>query len=106
MSYRSVTGLELARILSGDGWGPQNTDDLPAHVVLWKGGSDAKPISLALFFPIGARRVEKICKAAGITADRFNDLFLGAQMPEWLTAAIPGPDEPTVVFPENPTTKH
>lgn len=83
-AFSSVTGAELARILSGDGWEPSRTDLLPEQVVLWKDGGNWKPIPLTLPYPIGKNRVGRICDKAGISATRFHELYLKAPVPDWL----------------------
>jgi hypothetical protein len=82
--YASVTGSELARVLAGDGWTPQSTDLLPVNVVLWKDGGNKKPIPICLPFLIGKNRVERICKKAGVSPTRFEDLLVNAPLPVWL----------------------
>ncbi|HEY0875584.1 MAG TPA: hypothetical protein VGD94_19055 [Vicinamibacterales bacterium] len=82
--YRSITGAELARVLAGAGWNP-DTEGTCAEgfVVLWNSGN-SKPISLTLAFPIGKNRVEKICRKAGVSPERFAQLYLEAPEPSWL----------------------
>jgi hypothetical protein len=83
--FQAVTGTELARILSGDGWEPQNAETCAnGFVVLWKDSGNQKPIPLTLGLPIGKNRVEKICRKAGISAAQFRELYLHAPEPDWL----------------------
>jgi hypothetical protein len=86
--YASLVGADLARVLAGDGWHPKDTSLLPDHVVLWKDGGtrNFKPIAVTLYLPIGRARVEAICAKAGISATRFEDLYMNAVQPEWLAS--------------------
>jgi hypothetical protein len=83
--YRTILGSDLARILCADGWGPEPAPST-GHVVLWKG--DHKPISIILNIDISKKRVEAICKAAGISADLFQRLFVSAPPPEWRKTVV------------------
>jgi hypothetical protein len=80
--YRSILGRDLARVLCADSWQPikARTD----KVVLWKG--DQQPKSLVLNLPISVKRVRAICKSAGISAERFEELFASAPQAgsQWL----------------------
>ncbi len=72
--YRSILGRDLARILYADGWRPFKPRD--DKIVMWK--DDLQPKSIIMNLPIPVKRVKAICKAASITAERFDALMVDA----------------------------
>ena len=74
----AVTGKLLSDILVADGWqvtGGRNVGPSGATAKLEKEDVD-KPIMIALPRVLTERRVKDICKGAGITPERFEQLRL------------------------------
>jgi hypothetical protein len=54
--------------------------------VLWKG--DRKPIAITLYLQIGSDRIERVCKGAGISAAKFEELYRNSVSPTWMPSAL------------------